>query len=219
MQQGALDLKWPERYGIDEFIIADCNRLAIQLIQKPEQWKTGAVILTGPAFSGKTHLAHIFCAQHNAVLITQAEQLKEAVETDTAILAIDSVDKMLTGHPKMMESFFHLINSAFLGQRKILVTLRDAPSSWIKLPDLLSRLQACQQVELKQPDEEMIKGAYQKLFVDRGLMVDNKVLDFLALRSERSFSGIRGNVEKLDMLALEKSRKITIPLIQDTEIF
>ena len=219
MQQGALHLIWPERYGADEFIVADCNRLAVQLIQNLDQWKTGTLILTGPAFSGKTHLAHIFAEKYDGMLITEASQLSNAIESEIKFVVIDSADKLLTENPDQSETFFHLVNAAFLGQLKLLLTVRDTPATWVKLPDLLSRLQACQQVELKQPDEEMIKGAYQKLFVDRGLMVDNKVLDYLSMRSERSFSGIKKNVEILDTLSLETARKITIPLIQNTELF
>ena len=219
MQQGALHLIWPERYGKDEFILADCNRVAFERVLHTDQWKMNALLLQGPNFSGKTHLAHIFASQHNAVLISDAEQCREAVGFTGDHIVIDSADKLLAQHPDLAEPFFHLLNGAFLGQYKLLATIRDAPNVWVKLPDLLSRLQACQLVELQQPDEEMIKGAYQKLFADRGLMLDNKVLDYLAMRSERSFSGIRDNVDKLDTLSLETSRKITIPLIQDAKIF
>ena len=86
-------------------------------------------------------------------------------------------------------------------------------------PDLLSRLQASQSVALDHPNEDMIKAAYQKIFLDRGLLVDPKVLDYLSVRSERSFSGIRHNIETLDRMALEQGKKVTIPLIHKAAIF
>lgn len=219
MQQGALHLTWPERYGEDHFILAPCNQLAFQMIADPGQWTGHVLLLIGPAFSGKTHLAHIFAEKHRAVLVTTPEELGRAADDMPDRLVIDSVDMLIAEHPEVTEALFHLVNAAYLGQVTLLLTTRDQPAAWARLPDLLSRLQACQHIALAEPDEEMIKGAYQKLFVDRGLIVDNKVLDYMAVRSERSFSGIRRNVEMLDTLSLETARKITIPLIQTARLF
>lgn len=220
MQQGALPLIWPERYGREEFLLAKCNRLAFEaVVHGADKWKTGALILTGAAFSGKTHLVHIFADLHEIQPLVSADQLRAAIEETTPFMVIDSADKLLQENPDLVEIFFHLVNGAFLGQWRLLLTMRDAPADWVVLPDLLSRLQSCQQVALQQPDEEMIRGAYRKLFADRGLMVENKVLDYLALRSERSFAGIFRNVETLDARSLETGRKITIPLIQSALVF
>jgi chromosomal replication initiation ATPase DnaA len=213
--QAALPLSWPDRFGLETFIVADCNRLAFDLITHPENWAGQILLLQGPDFSGKTHLAHIFAKLHNAKMFVFANGLEQ--ETEQAIV-IDSVDKILTQHPEKTEALFHLVNDAILGQKRVLLTMREAPNQWAKLPDLLSRLQASQQISLQQPDEKMIKEAYKKLFIDRGLIVDNKVLDYLTLRSQRSFAEIRENVMKLDKIALEKGRKITIPMIQDSEL-
>jgi chromosomal replication initiation ATPase DnaA len=214
-RQAALPLSWPDRYNIDNFIVADCNEQAFDLVCHPEKWPSKLLIIQGPDFSGKTHLAYIFQKLHNAKLIDKADEL-EQVEDET--IAIDSIDRLIIKMPSMTENLFHLVNSAMLGGKRVLLTLREAPSTWAKLPDLLSRLQASQQVALEQPDTEMIKQAYKKLFIDRGLIVDIKVLDYLAVRSQRSFSEIQGNVAKLDNLSLETGRKITIPLIQSAWI-
>lgn len=218
-QQAALNLTWPERYGIENYIVAPCNEHAFQAMQHADQWKTYGLLLTGPVFSGKTHLAHIFQKTHDALMVSDAKTLQNAVESDHAYVVIDSADRILSENPEITEALFHLVNAASLNQKYVLITALDQPAQWVKLPDLRSRLQACQHIELKQPDEEMIHGAYQKLFTDRGLLVDNKVLDYLALRSERSFAGIRKIVETLDTLALEQSRKITVPLIQSANLF
>jgi chromosomal replication initiation ATPase DnaA len=210
--QAALPLSWPDRFGLDSFIVADCNRMAFDLICHPENWAGHVLLLQGPDFSGKTHLAHIFTKLHKAKMFVFASGMEQEIEQH---IVIDSVDKILTQHPEKTEALFHLVNEAILGQKRILLTMRETPNQWATLPDLLSRLQASQQVSLSQPDEKMIKEAYKKLFIDRGLIVDNKVLDYLTLRGQRSFAEIRENVFKLDKLALEKGCKITIPLIQN----
>lgn len=217
MGQKALHLTWPERYGIDNFIHADCNALAFDVVSHLEKWKTNNLLLHGPEFSGKTHLAHIFKDKHDALLIDTKEGLQSRPIHN--VIVIDSIDKLITEHPELSEDLFHLVNAGTLGQKFILMTMRDASSQWVKLPDLLSRLNASQKIEIDEPNETMVKSAYQKLFLDRGLMVEDKVLDYLAIRSERSFAGIRYNIDTLDALSLETARKITIPLIKEANLF
>ena len=201
-KQSALPLSWPDRYTFDNFIVAECNKQAFDLVCHPESWKANVLLIQGPDFSGKTHLTHIFQNLHSG----------EGFEV------LDSIDRLIAEQPDQTEGLFHQVNAAMLGQGKILLTMRETPPTWAKLPDLLSRLQASQLVKLEQPDESMIQAAYKKLFIDRGLIVDNKVLDYLAIRSQRSFADIQSNVAKLDTLSLESGRKITIPLIQEAGI-
>ncbi len=218
--QGALPLTWQERYDIDNYVVASCNEMAFEALKSVEKWNNNGTVLVGPAFSGKTHLSHIFQKWHDAFYINTANDLQKALQSDSPYLVIDGADTLLTNNPNLAETLFHLINMAHLGQKHILVTASQNPKQWAaQLPDLLSRLQSFQHVDLDTPDEAIIKGAYQKLFLDRGLVVDNKVLDYLVLRTERSFSGIQKVVETLDTLALQKAKKITIPLIQNAGIF
>jgi chromosomal replication initiation ATPase DnaA len=218
--QGALPFVWQERYEVDNYIVASCNELAFTLLKHPDRWMGKGVVLVGPAFSGKTHLAHIFSEIHTGLYVDNASALKNAIRSDKDYIVVDGAERLLQHDSSLAETLFHLVNKATLGQTHILITANQPPNTWPNvLADLRSRLQAFQQVELTQPDEEIIKGTYQKLFQDRGLMVDNKVLDYLALRTERSYAGIQSIVNTLDTQALQQGRKITIPLIQKAELF
>jgi chromosomal replication initiation ATPase DnaA len=54
-----------------------------------------------------------------------------------------------------------------------------------------------------------------KLFVDRQLVVDTSVVEYLALRIERSLDAARVIVEALDREALAQNRPITRPIAAD----
>ena len=51
-----------------------------------------------------------------------------------------------------------------------------------------------------------------KLFVDRQLVVDTTVVDFLALRIERSLAAAAEVVAAIDREALSRGRRITRPM-------
>ena len=66
-----------------------------------------------------------------------------------------------------------------------------------------------------EPDDALVRAVLVKLFVDRQLMVDTTVVEFLALRIERSLASARAIVEALDREALERGRAITRPMAAD----
>lgn len=214
-QQGALPLVWPDRYDLEHYIVAECNQLAFDAVCHPDKWQMPVMILLGSSTSGKTHLAQVFRELHHALWIDDEAGLTTALTQDNGFVVIDDVDQTIVSD----ESLFHLINAVTARNGRLLLTTSALPSQWAQLPDLRSRLQAANHLTLEQPSEEMVKAAYQKLFTDRGLLVDDKVVDFLSLRSERSFSGIRAIVDRLDQASLERSRRITIPLIQELDLF
>lgn len=217
-EQNALPLVWHASYNADNYIVAECNALAWQAIQNPAEWPVPVLLIMGEAASGKTHLTELFRTLHHADKVTDISGIQAALNRKNPRI-FDDLDLFLIAHPKAVEDVFHLVNAAMTDKTPLLLTAQRPPQEWVSLPDLLSRLQAANHIELEEPSEDMIKIAYHKFFTDRGILVDNNVLDYLTIRSERSFASIRKTVELLDKMALEQSRKITIPLIKKLEIF
>lgn len=212
--QEALPLVWPQRYGREDFIIADCNKEAFNAAISPDEWPIPITLIIGETASGKTHLASIFKEKYNALLLKNVIDIDVALAEHPSFVVIDDADKMNAD-----EKLFHLFNSILTRKARFLMTASSEPQNWIKLPDLLSRVKASHYITVKNPDEGMIKFAYQKLFNDRALFVDDKVLDYLALRTERSFAAVSKNVDALDQLALKNKKRVTIPLINDSHLF
>lgn len=218
-RQNALPLVWPDRYHHDNYIVADCNAQAWQTVKEPEKWLSPVQLLIGEKGSGKTHLAAIFRQIHTASVIDDPAMVQTALQQQQPMV-LDNADHFLDrGGSEAAETLFHLLNHAINNRIPFLLSATHPPQYWAGLPDVLSRLQAAPHIILQPPDEEMLKAAYRKLFGDRGILVDERVLDYIALRSERSFSGIRQIVDRLDKASLEQGRKITIPLINKLDLF
>lgn len=175
---------------------------------KSENWLGHAVYLYGDSGSGKSHLAYIWQAQNNATAISINDINPENVSGNCTIEDIENC--------RNERLLLHLFNHCRDIGVKLLITSRLPPSSLpFTLPDLTSRLRACQQATIKQPDDIIISAVLRKQFADRQLIVDEDVISYIVTRLERSLKNTSNLVEKLDKAALEQHRKITIPLIRE----
>jgi chromosomal replication initiation ATPase DnaA len=212
LAQLTLDLPHRAALGAEDFLVSDCNRAAVRLIDAWPDWQENVQLLTGPASSGKTHLARVWQA------------LSGACSLNPDNLGMDFVDSMGAGTPVVVEdadrvaydekTLFHLLNLAREKQLSVLLTARSAPRSWrIALPDLLSRLNGVPAVEIGVPDEALIRTVLLKHFADRQLDIDPKVLTYLALHVDRSLAAAAAAVAAIDQAALATGRKINRQLV------
>ena len=70
-------------------------------------------------------------------------------------------------------------------------------------------------MEIGAPDDALIRDVLVKLFGDRQLIVDRSVVEYLALRIERSIDAARRIVDALDREALALGRAVTRPMAAD----
>jgi chromosomal replication initiation ATPase DnaA len=141
-------------------------------------------------------------------------------------LDIGTLNTMTEGTPLIVEdtdragydekALFHLLNLAREKRLFVLLSARETPSrSDYALPDLRSRLNALPAVRIGKPDDALLKTVMLKHFADRQLAVDPKVLDFLALRIERSLAAAAGAVAAIDRATLGSGRKISRQLVAE----
>ena len=68
-QQLSFDLPAKTALGRDDFCVAPSNVMAVALLDPGFSWPSGKLVLTGPAGSGKTHLAHVWASQSGARIV------------------------------------------------------------------------------------------------------------------------------------------------------
>ena len=210
-RQLALDLPSEPRYGRGDFLVSPSNQAAFEHFERWPAWADSATLLLGPAGAGKSHLGAIWARRaHARVLSAASLPLADvpAMARAGAILVEDA-----DSAPVAERELFHLLNLAREAGCWVTLTARRWPDSWgVALPDLLSRLRLAPAVSIGEPDDALVRAVLVKLFVDRQLVVDTSVIEFLALRIERSLAAARSIVEGLDRAALEDGRPITRPM-------
>lgn len=211
MNQLALDLGARTAYGLEDFLVAESNRAAVAWIDAWPDWPGGALALTGPAGSGKTHLAQVWRARSAARPIDPAAlatRLPPELIGDAPALLLDGLAAPVPERPLL-----HLLNHLAEQRRHLLIVAREPPARWaIALPDLGSRLAALPAVAIGAPDDALLGAVIVKLFHDRQLAVPTEVVDYLLPRMERSLSAAQNLVAALDRAALAGRRPLTVVL-------
>ena len=164
--------------------------------------------LYGPKKSGKSYLAKIWLKNNNAI---EYNNNYEALLNFRSNILIDN----LIFYDQ--EKIFHIVNNCILNNSKILIT-SDIKINLIdfKFNDLSSRLKTFSNLEINQPNDEMLLAILTKLLVDKQFIIkSNEIFEYILRRVDRSYQGINEIVNKLDILSLEKKRQLTIPLIKE----
>lgn len=216
-RQFALPLDHRPAHGRADFLVGDCNRAAVALIDRWPDWPGPVAAIFGPPGCGKSHLADVWAAASGARMLDigalDPDTLADTIG-DTPAVVIDDVDNL--AGPAAEQALFHLINLTRQESRYLLLTARQSPARLSPaLPDLASRLRAVPAVEIRPPDDDLLGGLMVKLFADRQLTVSPELVGYLLNRIDRSFEDVRRTVSLLDERALARKRPITIPLARE----
>jgi chromosomal replication initiation ATPase DnaA len=210
-RQLAFDLSLDPRFGREDFLVSPSNERAYALIERWPDWPDPVLVLVGPKGSGKSHLAAIWAASAHAWTVDAFEVSGSRVPhlVSNGALVIEDAD----GADRDEAALFHLLNLARERGACVLLTAAAPPDRWsLRTPDLLSRLRLAPSVSLDPPDDALLRAVLVKLFVDRQLVVDTTVVDYVALRIERSLARAAEVVAALDREALSRGRRITRPM-------
>ena len=207
--------------GLRTFVVSESNCAAFEAVAGADG-PVRRLALSGPAGSGKTHLAAIWAEA------TGAERLEAtdlAPDTITALPGLPAVviergDRIADLDPARRaaaeEAFFHLLNLTAAEGIALLVTGRRPPARWdIATPDVRSRLAALVHVPIGPPDDVLLSSILAKLFADRQMTVGSDVIEYLLVRMERSFAAAEKVADRLDRMALAGRRRITKRLAID----
>ena len=203
--------------GIEDYMITDSNNFAFDLIIKMVKGEINFGLISGPPYSGKTHLSKILVKNtinYKSLYIDRDYQNILDKFESSDILILENIDKVK--YDKSEQDLFHIINFSKENNKKLLMTSRKPISEIdLNLKDLKSRLNSILEAKIKEPDDQLMKLILIKILNDKQLKINPNVIDFLVSRLERSYESINLFIEKIDKFSLEKSKKITIPLISD----
>ncbi len=209
-EQLSFDLPARPVLGRDDFFVSPANALAVAMIETPETWPAGKLVLTGPAGAGKTHLAHVWADRTGARILDAAalpdQDIPALAQAPVAIEDVPGIARDATAQ----QALFHLHNLLMAGGRRLMMTGRAAPNLWdLSLPDLQSRVQGAAHIALEAPDDRLLAAVLAKLFADRQITPRPDVIPYLLHRMDRSFLAATRIVDRLDRAALAQGRTLS----------
>ena len=203
--------------GIEDYIVTNSNNFAFDLIVKMVKGEINFGLISGPPYSGKTHLSKILVKNtinYKSLYIDRDYQNILDKFESSDILILENIDKVK--YDKSEQDLFHIINLVKESNKKLLMTsMKSISEIDLSLEDLKSRLNSIIEAKIKEPDDQLMKLILIKIFNDKQLKINPNVIDFLMSRLVRSYESINLFIEKIDKFSLERGKNITIPLIND----
>ncbi len=217
MDAEQLILTFPSQTSFDQasFMVTSRNQEAFKWVESTSQWGNYGLILAGPSGCGKTHLAQIWQKNTNAYFIDlgkdNLENLSDIFDKNKHFI-IENIEEF----HEHQESLFHILNKVKEAEGKLLLTTQHQPTFDIfNLKDVLSRLKALPLVEISEPDDELFQAIMRKRFSDFQIQVDDRIINYVLLRAERSFSKLHYLIDHVYQISLSTHHKPTYSLVRD----
>ncbi|MEB2844035.1 hypothetical protein GAO09_20660 [Rhizobiales bacterium RZME27] len=205
-EQLALSFSHDPATGRDDLLVSGPVSAAVAIVDSWPAWPSPVIVLAGPAGSGKTHLASIWREKSGARDIHPIPGEHANLAAAAGPVLFEDADRRDFDDTEL----FHVINSVRENGSSLLMTSRTWPSAWgVTLPDLRSRLKAVTIVEIGEPDEDLLAQVIVKLFADRQLNIDDKIVGYIVARMERSLEAAQRVVDQIDRLALARGTRIS----------
>ena len=204
--QMALDLGHVPSHAADDYIIGAGNELAYGHVHGFPGWAHPLTLIEGPEGAGKSHLARIWAEVAGAAYAVPETAEDLAREGGSLPLVIEDIDRA----PFSELALFHLLNQSMRDYRPVLMTARLPVASWAyATDDLKSRARLAQRFEVSLSSDIQLSQMFVKLFGDRQVAVDPKIIAYVVSRMEREPAEVVVLADLMDRLALERGGPIT----------
>jgi DnaA-homolog protein len=217
-----LGLKFSQEPSFDGFIGSEDVLLALQhaALGKTQV----SLYLEGAAGSGKTHLllaCSVFTRKHEKLAVylplsILAGRLSDALsqQEHADVVCIDGLDHIAGNHEDEV-ALFHFHNRLLDAGKTLIYSARTSPLGLeLGLPDLQSRLGQCTRLNIKTLDDDGRRAVLLHRAEQRGLELDEPVLDYMFKRVGRDLLSLTTLLDKLDRESLAAQRKITVPFLK-----
>ncbi|MDX1538667.1 DnaA regulatory inactivator Hda [Arsukibacterium sp.] len=178
----------------------------------------------GASGSGKSHLLYASCifAQEQGLTsqllaLQDYRLLSPRLLDDLEQLDVVCLDNIqaIADDLSWQIAVFDLYNR-MVEQGKALIIVANQPPVQLgfKLADLVSRLQACQSLQLRLLTDDDKQKLLQQKAHQRGMELGDEVARFLLNRYERDIRSLVTMLDQLDKASIVHQRKLTIPFIK-----
>ncbi|MDA1197645.1 MAG: DnaA/Hda family protein [Proteobacteria bacterium] len=199
-------------YFEEDFYVSESNFEAYKLLESWPQWSSKFINIFGPSGCGKTHLANIFNKKINSFYI-KAMDIKENSLLDIKVKECLIIDNYKDNIDENL--FYSVLNQSQLSNQYIVInSLEPIQSHNVKLNDLKSRFTSFVNIRIDLPSDELIKVIIGKIFSDKQVKIESKLLEYIIKNIDRSYEAIFDLIDRLDDFSLSTGRSININLIK-----
>ena len=210
-----LILKFPSHhaYKKEDFYVSPSNQEAYDFINSWPKWIKRTVNIFGPSGSGKSHLVSILKSKTSCLQI-ETKRLSDEIFFQFKTKEVLIIENFSEKIPE--ELLFSLWNIALQDNKYFLInSIKPISSYKFKLPDLTSRIKSSLNIGIKLPSDDLISAIIAKNFSDKQIMVEEKHIDYIIKRIDRSYEKISQFILTLDRYSLKKGSPFGLKLIKE----
>ena len=211
--QTIIKFHYDKNFNNEDFYLSKSNKHVFDFLNIWPKWEKNFVNIIGEKFSGKTHLINIFLQKNKGIKFDgkslRNEDFKKIKIHENVIIENLSLDI----DEKLLYSLFNLIEQ----DNKFIIVTSAEPIVNINfdLNDLRSRAKNFILLNIEKPDDELIFAIILKNLSDRQITLNEKFIEFIIKRVERSYSKIYDFIYKIDQLSLKKKKSIDFKIIKE----
>ena len=202
-----------KNFNYEDYFVSKSNYFAFEILQKWPNWEKSILNIHGESFSGKTHLSKIFLGKNKGIMIIEKD-INDEIFKKLKLYENIIIDEFnYKTNETLLYSIFNFVDS----ENKYLIINSTQPINEVdfQLKDLESRSKNCLFAKIENPDDELINAIILKNFSDRQIKIENKLIDYIAKRIDRSYGKISQFIYKIDELSLKKKKPIDFKIIKE----
>ena len=213
LDQSVIKFDYDKNFKNEDFYLSKSNKHVFDFLNIWPKWEKNFVNIIGEKFSGKTHLISIFLKKNKGIKFDgkslRNDDFKKIKIHENVIIENLSLDI----DEKLLYSLFNLVEQ----DNKFIIVTSVEPIVNINfdLNDLKSRTKNFILLNIEKPDDELIFAIILKNLSDRQISLDEKFIEFIIKRVERSYSKIYDFIYKIDQLSLKKKKSIDFKIIKE----
>ena len=213
LDQTIIKFDYDKNFKNDDFYLSKSNKHVFDFLNIWPKWERNFVNIIGEKLSGKTHLMNIFLHKNKGTKFEgkflKNKDLKRIKNYENIVIENLSSDV----DEKLLYSLFNLIEQ---DNKFIIVTsVKPIVNITFELKDLKSRAKNFILLNIEKPDDDLIFAIILKNLSDRQISLDDKFIEFIVKRIERSYSKIYDFIYKIDQLSLKKKKSIDFKIIKE----
>jgi len=213
LNQQILKFDYDQNFKDQDFYVSNSNEHSFRLLNSWPKWDKNFINLIGEKFSGKSHLINIFLEKHKGIKIN-AEDINndflQQIKIYENIIVEDLTEKI---NENLLFTLINIIDQ----DNKYLIATSKIPivDLKFKLNDLNSRSANFILSQIEKPGDDLIYALILKNLSDRQISIDQKLIEFIIKRIDRTYGKISDFIYKIDEISLKRKKPIDFKIIKE----
>ena len=213
LNQQILKFDYDQNFKDQDFYVSKCNEHSFRLLNSWPKWDKNFINLIGEKFSGKSHLINIFLEKHKGIKINAQDinnDFLQKIKIYENIVVEDLTEKI---NENLLFTLINIIDQ----DNKYLIVTSTIPivGFKFKLNDLNSRSTNFILSQIEKPGDDLIYALILKNLSDRQISIDQKLIEFIIKRIDRTYGKISDFIYKIDEISLKRKKPIDFKIIKE----